>query len=105
MKTLNEIKNQTKKEALAILQQFVNESVKKPYEVDERTLNWVYERASEKVDFATPDKTEEGYKLYDLDIEYCGHNEGINDYTQHITVYAAIYFDEETEEYSEYFAL
>ena len=105
MKTLNEIKNQTKKEALTILQQFVNKSVKEPYEVDERTLNWVYERAAEKADFATPDEIQDGYELYDLDIEYCNHNEGVNDYTQHITVSVAVYFNEETEEYHEYFAL
>lgn len=103
MKTLSEIKNQTKQEQLEILQAVINESFKEPFEASERFLNDIFDKASNK----NPNlyAVEEGYELYTVDVEIAGYSEGKNDYTQFIDVYIAEKYDEETGEYDVHYAI
>lgn len=103
MKTLSEIKNQTTKEKLEILQQVINESFKEPFEASERFLEYIFNQTECKngIQYGY----EDGFKLLTVDIEIAGYREGKNDHTQFIDVYIADKYDEETEEYEVFFAL
>ncbi len=102
MKTLNEIKNQSEKEKLDILSLFVKENGTEDFGADTRALN---EDAVEKSDFATPYTEQEGFKLYEVEVEYFGKFDGKNGIPAHITVYVADKFDEEKDICETYFAL
>lgn len=105
MKTLNEIKNQSEKEKLDILSLFVKENGREDFGVDTRALNSLFEDAVEKSDFATPYTEEEGFKLYEVEVEYFGKFDGKNGIPAHITVYVGDKFDEEKGVCETYFAL
>lgn len=106
MKTLSEIRNQTKQENLKILSAFVKENGREDFGADERSLNWLFDQASEKADYAEPYDIENGFKLYEVEVEYFGNFDGKNGRPAHITVYVADNFNEETEEGNEvYYAL
>lgn len=107
METLKQIQNQTIDTKLNKLNKFIKQYAKesKVYEADERTLNWLFNEASMKADYATPYKVESGYKLYEVEVEYFGYCESKDDHTHHITVYVAEYLDEKTDEFYQYYAL
>lgn len=107
METLKQIQNQTIETKLNKLNKFIKKYAKesKVYEADERTLNWLFNEASMKADYATPYNVENGYKLYEVEVEYFGYRECIDDHTHHITVYVAEYLDEKTDEFYQYYAL
>lgn len=105
MKTLAEIRNQTKQEQLKILNAFVKENGREDFGADERSLNWLFDKASEKADYVEPYAVEDGFKLYEVDIEYFGNLDGKNGCPHFITVYVADYFNEETGEFKTYCAI
>lgn len=106
MKTLSEIKNQTMEEKLEILSAFVKENGREDFGADTRSLRWLFDKASERIDYTEPYAVEDNFKLYEVDIEYFGNLDGKNGVPRHITVYVADNFNEETGEGTEiYFAL
>lgn len=103
MKTLTEIKHQTRQEKLQILQQVINESFKEPFEASERFLNNIIDKTCNKAPNIYA--FEDGYELYTVDIEIADYREGKNDHTQFIDVYIAEKYYEETGCYETYYAL
>ena len=105
MKTLSEIKHQTKQEALSILSAFVKEYGREDFGADTRSLDLLYNKASEKADYAEPYAFEDNFKLYEVDVEYFDNFDGKNGCPYHMTVYIADYWNEETNECQTYYAL
>lgn len=106
MKTLSEIKNQTKQEQLKILSAFVKENGREDFGADRGSIEWLFNKASEKADYVEPYAVEDNFKLYEVEVEYFGNFDGKNGVPRHITVYVADNFNEETGEGTEmYFAL
>lgn len=105
MKTLSEIKNQTKQEALSILSAFVKENGREDFGADERSLEWLLHQADERVDYSEPYAVEEDFKLYEVEVEYFRSFDGKNGVPRHITVYVADYWNEEKDEFKTYYAL
>ncbi len=105
MKTLNEIKKQTKEDNLNTLKSFVKEFAKKEYETDYDSLNWLFERACAKMDYKEPYKVEEGFNLYEIDVEYLRDFESSCGQAVEINVYVADKYNEEKDEYVTYYAL
>ena len=105
MKTLHEIKTQTKEDCLKILKSFVQAFAKKGYQTDYDCLKWLFERASTKIDYKEPCKVEEGFNLYEIDIEYLRDFESQCGQAVEITVYVADKYDKEKGEDITYYAL
>lgn len=105
MKTLSEIKNQTKQEALSVLSAFVKEYGREDFGADTRSLEWLFNKASEKADYVEPYAIEDNFKLYEVEVEYFGNFDGKNGVPHHITVYVADNDNEETGECKTYYAI
>lgn len=106
MKTLSEIKNQTREEKVEILSAFVKEYGREDFGVTDKSLEWLFNRASEISGYAEPYAIEDGFKLYEVDVEYFGNFDGKNGVPHHITVYVADNFNEEIGEGTEmYYSL
>lgn len=105
MKTLQEIKNQTKQEALSILSAFVKEYGREDFVASATALKWLFNQASEKADFMEPYAIEEDFKLFEIEVEYFGNFDGKNGHPAYITVYVADDWNEEKDEYKTYYAL
>lgn len=103
MRTLAEIKNQTKQEQLNILQAVINDSFKKPFEASQGFLDEIFDKASQKI--GTQYAEEDGYILTTVDVEIAGYSKGKHDHTQFIDVYIAESYDEEKDEFYTYYAL
>ena len=105
MKILAEIKNQTKQEALSILSAFVKEYGREDFGADKRSLEWLFNQASEKADYVEPYAVEDNFKLYEVEVEYFGNLDGKNGHPAYITVYIADYLNEDTGDCQTYYAL
>lgn len=105
MKTLSEIKNQTKQEQLKVLSDFVKENGREDFGADTRSLEWLFNKASEKADYVEPYAVEDNFKLYEVEVEYFGNFDGKNGHPAHITVYVANYLNEDTGEFKTYYAI
>lgn len=103
MKTLSEIKNQTKQEQLEILQQVINESFKEPFEASKDMLDWVYEEADLEIGLEYAWKN--GYSLFCSKVDISKYIKNQNNQAQYIYVYIAEHYDEKKDKYYRHYAL
>ena len=103
MKTLSEIKNQTKQEQLEILQQIVNEAFEEPFNVSKDMLDWVYEEADLEIGFEY--NWEDGYALFCSMVDISKYIKNENNQAKYIYVYIAEHYDAKKDKYYRYYAL